>query len=78
LKLVFSLPGLQRVIARVVGMGVLPEHVAGTPRTSSSTTSKTVAVAVGIATAAAVFAGCWLGWRRSRSREKLEFSRELI
>jgi 2-polyprenyl-6-methoxyphenol hydroxylase-like FAD-dependent oxidoreductase len=29
LKAVFSIPGLQRVMARVVGVGVRPEHIAG-------------------------------------------------
>jgi 2-polyprenyl-6-methoxyphenol hydroxylase-like FAD-dependent oxidoreductase len=82
LKVFFSLPGLQRVVARGVGMGVLPEHVAGTARDSAPATSKKVAVVVGIVTAAAVFAGCWagcwLGWKRASARRKLEFSRELI
>jgi 2-polyprenyl-6-methoxyphenol hydroxylase-like FAD-dependent oxidoreductase len=77
LKLVFSLPGVQRVVARMVGMGVLPEHVAGTREASSVVSPKRAAVVVGIAAAAAVFLGCWLR-RRSSPRPRLGFSRELI
>jgi 2-polyprenyl-6-methoxyphenol hydroxylase-like FAD-dependent oxidoreductase len=78
LKLVFSLPGVQRVMARAVGMGVLPEHVAGTREASNVVTPKRAAVvAVGIAAAAAVFVRCWLR-RRTSTPSQLGFSRELI
>jgi len=58
-----QIPGIQHVLARVVGMGVLPEHIKGT-RKPSGLCMKKIAVGIGIAAAAAVLTVRML--RRSR------------
>jgi len=55
LQVAFSLPGVQRLLARGVGVGVLPEHVAGTRR-ETSPSLKQVAVGVGLLAAGTVLA----------------------
>jgi 2-polyprenyl-6-methoxyphenol hydroxylase-like FAD-dependent oxidoreductase len=60
LKMVFNLPGMQRVTARAVGMGVRPEHVAGhEPRRAMSATAK-VFVAAGVVAAGAILVARWM------------------
>jgi 2-polyprenyl-6-methoxyphenol hydroxylase-like FAD-dependent oxidoreductase len=60
LKLVFSVPGVQRALAKAVGMGVRPEHVAGhEPRRSMSATAK-MFVAAGVVVAGTVLAINWV------------------
>src|SRR5271165_4306829 len=62
-KVAVQIPGIQHVLARVVGMGVLPEHIKGT-RKPSGLCMKKIAVGIGIAAAAAVLTVRML--RRSR------------
>jgi 2-polyprenyl-6-methoxyphenol hydroxylase-like FAD-dependent oxidoreductase len=56
LKMVLHIPGVQRVVGRMVGMGVRPEHItdAGSGPTCSRIRISRIAVGVGVA--AAVFA----------------------
>jgi 2-polyprenyl-6-methoxyphenol hydroxylase-like FAD-dependent oxidoreductase len=56
LKLVTSLPGVQHVMARVVGIGVRPEHIKGATRPQPRFCIKNVAVAVGVALGVAALA----------------------
>ena len=55
LKVAVQLPGIQHVIARVVGIGVRPEHIKGA-RERSGFCLKNIAVGVGVAVGAASFA----------------------
>ena len=70
LKAVFSIPGIQHVLARAVGMGVRPEHIKGA-RQPSGCRLRNVAVGVGVAMGVAALAVGLLrkqlgrkGWRR--------------
>ena len=66
-KLVARAHIAQPIVLRVVGVGIVPEHVAGAERESrslGSTLARTVGMAAGIAAAATVF---WLGVRRLRN-----------
>lgn len=51
LKLVARIPGLQIAIARVIGVGIRPEHIAGAPR-SQGRGRRIVRIAVGVGLAA--------------------------
>jgi len=53
LKAVFQIPGVQRLTARAIGIGVRPEHVKGAcpSRDWKSACIKTIAIGVGVATA---------------------------
>jgi 2-polyprenyl-6-methoxyphenol hydroxylase-like FAD-dependent oxidoreductase len=53
LKVAVKLPGLQRILARVVGVGVRPEHV-GKSRRSASPVLQRLAIFAGVALGAAV------------------------
>jgi 2-polyprenyl-6-methoxyphenol hydroxylase-like FAD-dependent oxidoreductase len=66
LKVVFSIPGIQHVLARAVGMGVRPEHIKGA-RKPAGCRIKNVAVGVGVAMGVAALAVGLL--RRQRSRK---------
>jgi 2-polyprenyl-6-methoxyphenol hydroxylase-like FAD-dependent oxidoreductase len=66
LKVAVRLPGVQRLLARVVGLGIRPEHIQGARSRSGFDTrcTKAIAVCAGIAAGAVVFsASC----RRARS-----------
>ena len=65
LKAVFSIPGIQHVLARAVGMGVRPEHIKGA-RQPSGICLKNVAVGVGVAMGVAALAVGLLRKQRSR------------
>jgi 2-polyprenyl-6-methoxyphenol hydroxylase-like FAD-dependent oxidoreductase len=56
LKAVVRVPGIQRLMARVIGVGVRPEHVAGTEKSQASFDDglRRAAVLVGVTTAVAV------------------------
>jgi 2-polyprenyl-6-methoxyphenol hydroxylase-like FAD-dependent oxidoreductase len=56
LKAVVRIPGIQRVMARVIGMGVRPEHIPGVERTPANLNSdlKRAAILVGVTAAVAV------------------------
>jgi hypothetical protein len=65
LKFVFQIPGISRVLARAVGMGVLPEHVeAVRPPCDKAATLKRVAIGVGLLAAGTFLAVRWLSRRR--------------
>ena len=64
LKLVFQIPGIQRAVARVIGVGVLPEHVRGERRCAEFGTLAKISVGVGLAAAGTVLAFRLLTRRR--------------
>ena len=64
LKLAVSIPGVQHALARVVGMGVRPEHIKGA-RKPSQFCIKNVAVGVGVAMGVAALAVGLLRRRRA-------------
>ena len=66
LKLVFQIPGVQRLIARTIGMGVRPEHIKGVETPARCRASCLKGIAVGVGVAAAVVAVSLLGRRRRR------------
>ena len=66
LKAAVQIPGIQHLTARLVGMGVRPEHIKGA-RQPSRLCLKSVAVAVGVAMGVAALAVGLL--RRQRSRK---------
>jgi 2-polyprenyl-6-methoxyphenol hydroxylase-like FAD-dependent oxidoreductase len=66
LKAVFSIPGIQHVLARIVGMGVRPEHVKGARKQSGPCLEK---IAVGVGTAMGV-AALALGLTRKQRRQR--------
>jgi 2-polyprenyl-6-methoxyphenol hydroxylase-like FAD-dependent oxidoreductase len=55
LKVAAQIPGIQRVIGRVVGLGVLPEHVKAST-TPTCRAAKVKRIALGVGAAAAAFA----------------------
>jgi 2-polyprenyl-6-methoxyphenol hydroxylase-like FAD-dependent oxidoreductase len=65
LKAVFSIPGIQHVLARAVGMGVRPEHIKGA-RKPSGLCIKNIAVGVGVAMGVAALAVGLIRKQRSR------------
>jgi 2-polyprenyl-6-methoxyphenol hydroxylase-like FAD-dependent oxidoreductase len=67
LKAVFQIPGVQRLTARTIGLGVRPEHIKGT-RTSHERKAACIKhIAVGVGVAAAALAVWLLGRRRRLS-----------
>ena len=69
LKVAAEIPGVQRALARVVGMGIRPEHIAGAERRPACDKSRLVKIAAGIGIAAAVVA-ITVGVLRRRSRRE--------
>ncbi len=69
LKVAVEIPGIQRVMGRVVGMGVRPEHIADAEARSRCDTRRLVKIAVGIGIAAAT-AALVMGALRQRSRRE--------
>jgi len=65
LKAVFQIPGVQRLTARTIGMGIRPEHIKGARPNRKSACIKSIALGVGVATA--VLAVLLLGRRRRLS-----------
>ena len=68
LKAVFAIPGLPRLTARCIGMGVRPEHVKGTKSAPSRSRIGVRNVAVGVGVAAGVLAVGLLRRRRQQRR----------
>jgi len=69
-KAVMNVPGMQHVIARFIGVGVQPEHIAGARRqvACDGAKLKKIAVAAGLA-----LAGVAIGWRLLRKARKPGF-----
>ena len=70
LKAVFSIPGFQQLMARVIAVGIRPEHVAGARKQPACDGAilKKIAVAAGLA-----LAGVTIGLRLLRKRHKPSF-----
>ncbi len=70
LKAVVSVPGIQQVLGRFIGVGVLPEHIAGArkPVACDGQRLKKIAVAAGLA-----LAGVAIGLRLLRKSRKASF-----
>jgi FAD binding domain-containing protein len=66
LKVAASLPGVQHVLARVIGMGVRPEHINGA-RKPSRFCIKNIAVGVGVAMGMVAFAVVMIRKQRRRA-----------
>ena len=66
LKAVVSIPGVQHVTARVIGLGVLPEHVAGARKKPACDGAKLKKIAV---VAGLALAGIAIGLRAMRKRK---------
>jgi len=66
LKVVFRIPGIQRLTARTIGMGVRPEHIKGATRPGRNRASCIKGIAMGAGIAAAVLAISLFGRRRRR------------
>jgi len=49
LKAAVQVPGLQRATARLIGIGVRPEHIAGAPRSPAFRTARVARFLVGAA-----------------------------
>jgi len=64
LKAVFGIPGVQRLTARAIGMGVRPEHIKGARPSSERKAACIKSIAVGVGVAAAVVAVSLFGRRR--------------
>jgi hypothetical protein len=61
LKVAVRVPGLQRALGRLVGVGVRPEHIqdgAGGRSTLDRRSVKGIAMCVGLVTAVAAIAAC--------------------
>jgi 2-polyprenyl-6-methoxyphenol hydroxylase-like FAD-dependent oxidoreductase len=67
-KVAVSIPGVQHVLGRVIGMGVRPEHIKGTRR-PSGLSIKNIAVGVGVAMGMAAFAVGLIRKQRTRAVE---------
>ena len=61
-----QIPGVQHLIGRVIGLGVRPEHIGGSPKKSAlcSFSIKGIAFGVGVMTAALVLGGYMMRRRR--------------
>jgi hypothetical protein len=66
LKAVFEIPGIQRLTARTIGVGVRPEHIKGAARPALSRASCIRGIAVGVGVAAAILAASLFGRRLRR------------
>ncbi len=64
LKAVFHIPGIQRLTARTIGMGVRPEHIKDARPSPEQKAACIKRIAVGVGVAAAVLAVALLGRRR--------------
>ena len=64
LKAVFQIPGIQRVTARTIGMGVRPEHIKGARTSANRRAIFITSIVVGVGVAAAVFAVSLMRRRR--------------
>jgi 2-polyprenyl-6-methoxyphenol hydroxylase-like FAD-dependent oxidoreductase len=64
LKVAASIPGIQRLTARAIGMGVRPEHLKGARPTAERKAACIRSIAVGVGVAAAVLAVSLFGRRR--------------
>jgi 2-polyprenyl-6-methoxyphenol hydroxylase-like FAD-dependent oxidoreductase len=71
LKAVLSIPGIQRVTARVIGVGVLPEHIKGakTRKACAMPALKKIAIGAGL-----LAAGIVVGTRLVKARRKRDFA----
>jgi 2-polyprenyl-6-methoxyphenol hydroxylase-like FAD-dependent oxidoreductase len=69
-KLVVSLPGLQQVMARVVGIGIRPEHIQDAPRRPAISRTGVRRFAACVSAAALALAGAWI-WRKTCTRRHL-------
>jgi len=69
LRVAVEIPGIQRVMARAVGMGVRPEHIVGAKTSAPCDKKRLVKIAAGIGIAAAV-AAITVGLLRKRPRGK--------
>jgi 2-polyprenyl-6-methoxyphenol hydroxylase-like FAD-dependent oxidoreductase len=69
LKAIVQIPVVPHLVARVIGMGVRPEHIKGAKKRSAvdSLCIKSVAIGIGLMTAAAVLGGRVLRNRRRRA-----------
>jgi 2-polyprenyl-6-methoxyphenol hydroxylase-like FAD-dependent oxidoreductase len=67
LKAVFQIPGVQRLTARAIGMGVRPEHIEGARPSAERKSADITSIAVGVGIAAAVLAVSLLVPRRRLS-----------
>ena len=65
-KVAVQIPGIQHALARVVGMGVLPEHIKGA-RNPSGLCMKKIAVGVGVAMCVAALAVGLIRKQRARA-----------
>jgi len=71
LKAVLSIPGIQKVTARVIGVGILPEHIKGakTQKACAMPTLKKIAIGAGL-----LAAGIVVGTRLVKARRKRDFA----
>jgi 2-polyprenyl-6-methoxyphenol hydroxylase-like FAD-dependent oxidoreductase len=69
LKAVFAIPGLQRLTARIVGMGARPEHIRGARPSKERQPACIRSIAVGLGVAAAVLTVSLFGRRRRRAKQ---------
>ena len=66
LKAVFAVPGVQRLTARIIGMGARPEHIPGARPSPERKAARIRSIAVGVGVAAAVLVVSLFG-RRHRA-----------
>jgi 2-polyprenyl-6-methoxyphenol hydroxylase-like FAD-dependent oxidoreductase len=71
LKAVVSIPGIQKVTARVIGVGILPEHVKGARKKTSCPVPMLKKIAIG---AGLLAAGIVVGTRLVKASRKREFA----
>ena len=71
LKAVVSIPGIQKVTARVIGMGVLPEHIKGAKVQQACPMPRLKKIAIG---AGLLAAGIMVGTRLLKARRKRDFA----
>ena len=64
LKVATSIPGIERLTARTIGMGVRPEHIKGARPSAERKAASIRSIAVGVGVAAAVLAVSLFGRRR--------------
>ena len=71
LKAVLSIPGIQKVTARVIGVGILPEHIKGAQaqKACAMPTLKKIAIGAGL-----LAAGIVVGTRLVKARRKRDFA----
>jgi 2-polyprenyl-6-methoxyphenol hydroxylase-like FAD-dependent oxidoreductase len=69
LKLIVQIPGVQRIPARIIGLGVRPEHVDGAGKATCRRSKSVRKMVAGLGIATAVFAMTLLARRRSSFNE---------